>query len=91
MWSDTRCSGETASAYEELINALGNLTLSACNPEPSDASSAEKMTHLKVGIERGYPAISKNLYDLDVWDEGAVHACTERLAKPPSKFGNFWS
>lgn len=36
--------------YEELINTLGNLTLTAYNSELSDASFAEKKAHLKGGF-----------------------------------------
>ena len=37
--------------YEELINTLGNLTLTAYNPELSDAPFAEKKAHLKGGFD----------------------------------------
>ena len=67
--------------YEELINTLGNLTLTAYNPELSDAPFAEKKAHLKGGFDQDYLVISKELHDLDVWDEGAIRGRAERLAE----------
>ena len=65
--------------YEELINTLGNLTLTAYNPELSDAPFAEKKAHLKGGFDQDYLVISKELHDLDVWNKGAVFARARRL------------
>ena len=65
--------------YEELINTLGNLTLTAYNPELSDASFAEKKAHLKGGFDQDYLVISKELHDLDVWDEDAIRARSSQL------------
>ena len=56
--------------YDELINTLGNLTLTAYNSELSDAPFSEKKAHLKGGFDQDYLVISKELHDLDVWDEG---------------------
>ena len=67
--------------YEELINTLGNLTLTAYNSELSDAPFAEKKAHLKGGFDQDYLVISKELHDLDVWDEGAICARAKRLAE----------
>lgn len=67
--------------YEELVNTLGNLTLTAYNPELSDAPFAEKKAHLKGGFDQDYLVISKELHDLDVWDEGAICARAKRLAE----------
>lgn len=67
--------------YEELINTLGNLTLTAYNSELSDAPFAEKKAHLKGGFDQDYLVIPKELHDLDVWDENAILARAERLAE----------
>lgn len=67
--------------YEELINTLGNLTLTAYNPELSDAPFAEKRAHLKGGFNLDCLVISKELHDLDVWDENAILVQAERLAE----------
>lgn len=67
--------------YEELINTLGNLTLTAYNSELSDAPFAEKKVHLKGGFDQDYLVISKELHDLDVWDESAIRGRAERLAE----------
>ena len=66
--------------YEELINTLGNLTLTAYNSELSDASFTEKKAHLKGGFDQDYLMISKELHDLDAWDEKAILARAKRLA-----------
>ena len=67
--------------YEELANTLGNLTLTEYNPELSEAPFAEKKAHLKGGFDQGYLVISKELHDLDVWDEDAILARAKRLAE----------
>ena len=67
--------------YEELINTLGNLTLTAYNSELSDAPFAEKKAHLKGGFNQDYLVISKELHDLEKWDEEAICARAERLAE----------
>lgn len=72
---------ECERVYEELINTLGNLTLTAYNPELSDAPFAEKKAHFKGGFDQDYLVISKELHDLDVWDEDAIRGRAERLAE----------
>ena len=67
--------------YDEFINTLGNLTLTAYNSELSDAPFAEKKAHLKGGFNQDYLVISKELHDLDVWDEGAIRGRAKRLAE----------
>lgn len=67
--------------YEELINTLGNLTLTAYNSELSDAPFAEKKAHLKGGFDQDYLVISKELHDLDVWNEDVIRARAKRLAE----------
>lgn len=59
--------------HEELVNTLGNLTLTAYNPELSDASFAEKKAHLKGGFDKDYLVISKELHEVEAWGEGAIH------------------
>lgn len=75
--------------YEELINTLGNLTLTAYNSELSDAPFAEKKAHLKGGFDQDYLVISKELHDLDEWNEGAIIARTKRLAERALKVWPF--
>lgn len=75
--------------YEELINTLGNLTLTAYNSELSDAPFAEKKAHLKGGFDQDYLVISKELHDLDVWDEDAIRGRTKRLAERALKVWPF--
>lgn len=67
--------------YDELLNTLGNLTLTAYNPELSDAPFAEKKAHFKGGFDQDYLVISKELHDLDVWDENSIRARAMRLAE----------
>ena len=67
--------------YDELINTLGNLTLTAYNSELSDASFAEKKAHFKGGFDQDNLVISKELHDLDEWNEGAICARAKRLAE----------
>ena len=79
-WHET-LRDECERVYEELINTLGNLALTAYNSELSDAPFAEKKAHLKDGFDQDYLAISKELHDLDVWDEDAIRGRAERLAE----------
>ena len=67
--------------YDELINTLGNLTLTAYNSELSDAPFSEKKAHLKGGFNQDHLVISKELHDLDVWNEEAICARAKRLAE----------
>ena len=62
--------------HEELVNTLGNLTLTAYNPELSDASFTEKKAHLKGGYEKDYLVISKELHSAGAWDERALRILT---------------
>lgn len=66
--------------HEELVNTLGNLTLTAYNPELSDASFAEKKAHLKGGYEKDYLVISKELHEVGAWNERTIRERAERLA-----------
>ena len=62
------------------MNTLGNLTLTAYNPELSDASFAEKKAHLKGGFDRDYLVISKELHEVGAWNERTIRERAERLA-----------
>ena len=66
--------------HEELVNTLGNLTLTAYNPELSDVSFAEKKAHLKGGYEKDYLVISKELHEVGAWNERTIRERAERLA-----------
>lgn len=66
--------------HEELVNTLGNLTLTAYNPELSDASFAEKKAHLKGGFDKDYLVISKELHEVGAWNERTIRERAERLA-----------
>lgn len=67
--------------YEELVNTLGNLTLTAYNPELSDASFAKKKAHLKGGYEKDGLVVSMGVHNLDVWDRNAICVHVERLVE----------
>ena len=75
--------------YEELINTLGNLTLTAYNSELSDAPFAEKKAHLEGGFDQDYLVISKELHDLVVWNEDAIRGRAKRLAERALKVWPF--
>ena len=72
---------ECERVYDELINTLGNLTLTAYNSELSDAPFAEKKAHLWGGFDQDYLVISKELHDLEKWNEGAICTRAKRLAE----------
>ena len=78
-WRETLGS-DCESIHEELVNTLGNLTLTAYNPELSDASFAEKKAHLKGGFDKDYLVISKELHEVEAWGEGAIRKRAARLA-----------
>lgn len=67
--------------YDELINNLGNLTLTAYNAELSDASFAEKKARAIGGFDNDYLVISSDLHDTNVWNEQTIRARSKRLAK----------
>ena len=78
-WRET-LGPDCESIHEELVNTLGNLTLTAYNPELSDASFAEKKAHLKGGFDKDYLVISKELHEVEAWGEGAIRKRAARLA-----------
>lgn len=67
------------SVHAELLNTLGNLTLTAYNSELSDASFAEKKARAVGGFSVETLAISRELYDSDVWNGDLIRARTKRL------------
>ena len=67
--------------YDELINTLGNLTLTAYNSELSDASFEEKKARAVGGYDKDYLVISAALHDADTWDEAAIKARASELAQ----------
>ena len=62
--------------YEEFVNTLGNLTLTAYNPVLLDASFAEKKARLKGGYEKGCLVISKELHEVGTWARAALRFLT---------------
>lgn len=66
--------------YDELVNTLGNLTLTAYNAELSDASFSDKKARAVGGYDKDYLVISNALRDADVWDEKAIKARGAELA-----------
>ena len=67
--------------YDELINTLGNLTLTAYNPELSDAPFEVKKAHLKGGFNKDYLMLSQALHHTNVWNEATIRNRAEQLAK----------
>ncbi len=62
------------------LHTLGNLTLTAYNPELSDRSFAEKRDKEKVGFKFSPLQLNAGLGALDTWDETAIQTRAERLA-----------
>ena len=67
--------------YNELINTLGNLTLTAYNSELSDASFAQKKKRAIGGYDKEYLIISKALHDAETWDEDTIKKRGAELAR----------
>lgn len=72
---------ECERVHDELVNALGNLTLTAYNSELSDASFAQKKARTVGGYDKELLVISKSLQDTDVWNEETIRARTDALTK----------
>lgn len=66
--------------YDEFVNTLGNLTLTAYNSELSDASFAEKKARVIGGYDKDYLVISSALHDAKTWDEAAIKARVQARA-----------
>lgn len=69
------------SVHAELLNTLGNLTLTAYNSELSDASFGEKKARAVGGFDNETLVISRELHDTDVWNGELIRARAERLAR----------
>lgn len=67
--------------YDECVNTLGNLTLTAYNSELSDASFAQKKARAIGGYDKDYLVISAALHDADTWDESAIKRRGAELAR----------
>lgn len=67
--------------YDECVNTLGNLTLTAYNSELSDASFAQKKARAVGGYDKDYLVISAALHDADTWDESAIKRRGVELAR----------
>lgn len=67
------------SVHAELLNTLGNLTLTAYNSELSDGSFEEKQARVVGGFSVETLAISRELYDSDAWNGDLIRARTKRL------------
>jgi len=62
--------------HQTLLHTLGNLTLSAYNPELSNKSFLEKKeTYLNSNLE-----LNKHIAKVDIWDQGAMIQRGEALA-----------
>lgn len=73
--------GEYERVYDEFINNLGNLTLTAYNSELSDGTFAEKKARAIGGFDKEYLVISSDLHDTDVWNEHTIRTRCARLSK----------
>lgn len=73
------------------LHTLGNLTLTGYNSEYSDASFAYKRDQVinsegkKIGFKYSALNINEGLGDIDKWDENAITARAEQLAKIATK------
>ena len=71
---------EWQGVQEAWLHTLGNLTLTGYNPEYSDRPFVEKRD-IKGGFKESPLRVNKGLGALDTWDEDAIKARAERLAK----------
>lgn len=71
---------EWQGVQEVWLHTLGNLTLTGYNPEYSDRPFVEKRD-IKGGFKESPLRVNKGLGALDTWDEDAIKARAERLAK----------
>lgn len=65
---------------EAWLHTLGNLTLTGYNAEYSDRPFVEKRD-MKSGFKESPLRVNKGLGMLEIWDEDAIKARAERLAK----------
>jgi len=71
---------EWQGVQEAWLHTLGNLTLTGYNPEYSDRPFVEKRD-MKGGFKESPLRVNEGLGALDTWDEDAIKARAERLAK----------
>jgi uncharacterized protein with ParB-like and HNH nuclease domain len=67
--------------FEEHVNTLGNLTLTAYNSELSDGSFAEKRERAVGGYDKYYVLISQSLKDTDTWTPTQIEERGAQLAE----------
>lgn len=67
--------------HEELVNTLGNLTLTAYNSELSDGTFDEKKERIVGGYDKELLVISSSLKDASTWNESSIRERTNLLAK----------
>ena len=72
---------------KDYLHTLGNLTLTAYNSEMGDAPFMKKKT-MKGGFKESALRLNLDLLDLDKWDEEAIKARGEKLAR---KSLNIWT
>ena len=65
---------------KDYLHTLGNLTLTAYNSEMGDAPFMKKKT-MKGGFKESALRLNLDLLDLDKWDEEAIKARGEKLAR----------
>lgn len=67
--------------FEECINNIGNLTLTAYNSELSDGSFAEKKARSAGGYNNEFISISSDLREADSWNAESVRRRADALIK----------
>lgn len=67
-------------AFSSLVNNLGNLTLTAYNPELSDGSFREKKQRYIGGYGKDYLVISNAMRQADSWDADSIKNRAAELA-----------
>lgn len=70
-----------ADDFEECINNIGNLTLTAYNSELSDGSFAEKKDRSTGGYDIEFISISSELREADCWNADSVRQRADTLIK----------
>ena len=67
--------------FEEHVNTLGNLTLTAYNSELSDGSFARKRSRVMAGYDNDFITISQSLKEKDAWTPSDIEARGAELAE----------
>lgn len=73
-----------AAIRDRWLHTLGNLTLTGYNSEYSDKSFSEKRD-MKGGFKESPLQVNQGLGQIEVWDEAAIKARAERMAKKAAK------